>query len=238
MTGECPGSSCLWHGSEKRSFLVALKNSAASNPGCISGRVYTGPNDSITASNLRIGYDSTCLITMVAGWIQRDQQQVITYLLAENRVLKAQLGGRLHLTDTDRRRLAALAHPLGRKRLQEVATIATPDTLLRWDKRLIAQKFDGSPRRRHSCGWWSNVSLPAVFQAASRWRQRRAPQSQRNRRRRQSRSSRRRRRNAGLVRMSYRRCPRCSSRRPPGGLMLPPNGLGQFLGAKKGAMPM
>ena len=71
------------------------------------------------------------LITMVAGWIQRNQQQVITYLLAENRVLKAQLGGRLHLTDTDRRRLAALAHPLGRKRLKEVATLATPDTLLR-----------------------------------------------------------------------------------------------------------
>ena len=59
------------------------------------------------------------LIAMVAGWLQRHQQQVITYLLEENRVLKAQLGGRrLHLTDTERRRLAALAHPLGRKRLK------------------------------------------------------------------------------------------------------------------------
>jgi transposase InsO family protein len=87
-------------------------------------------------------------IAMVAGWLQRHQQQAIAYLLAENRVLKAQLGGRrLRLTDTDRRRLAALAHPLGRKRLQELATIATPDTLLRWYKRLIAQKFDGSKHR-------------------------------------------------------------------------------------------
>jgi len=86
---------------------------------------------------------------MVAGWLQRHQQQVITYLLAENRVLKAQLGGRrLRLTDTERRRLAALAHPLGRKRLKEMATIATPDTLLQWYKRLIAQKFDGSTQRR------------------------------------------------------------------------------------------
>src|SRR6266850_738873 len=90
------------------------------------------------------------LIAMVAGWLQRHQQQVITYLLAENRVLKAQLGGRrLRLTDTERRRLAALAHPLGRKRLKEVALLATPDTLLRWYKRLIAQKFDGSKRRTH-----------------------------------------------------------------------------------------
>src|SRR5919109_1208133 len=92
------------------------------------------------------------LIAMVAGWLQRHQQQVITYLLAENRVLKAQLGGRrLRLTDTERRRLAMLAHPLGRTRLKEVATIAPPETLLRWYKCLIAQKFDGSKRRRQ-CG--------------------------------------------------------------------------------------
>jgi putative transposase len=67
----------------------------------------------------------------------------------ENRVLKARLGGRrLRLTDTERRRLAALAHPLGRQRLKEVATLVTPDTLMRWYKRLIAQKFDGSKPRR------------------------------------------------------------------------------------------
>src|SRR6266508_6460644 len=89
------------------------------------------------------------LIAMVAGWLQRHQQQVIIYLQEENRILKAQLGNRrLHLTDTERRRLAALAHPLDRTRLQEVATIATPDTLLRWYQRLIAQKFDGSMQRR------------------------------------------------------------------------------------------
>ena len=73
------------------------------------------------------------LIAMVAGWVQRHQQQVIAYLIEENRVLTAQLGGhRLRLTDTERRRLAALTHPLSRKRLNAVATIATPDTLLRW----------------------------------------------------------------------------------------------------------
>jgi hypothetical protein len=81
--------------------------------------------------------------------LQQHQQQVITYLLAENRVLKAQLGGRrLHLTDTDRRRLAALAYPLGQKRLKDVATLVTLETLLRWYQRLIAQKFDGSTHRR------------------------------------------------------------------------------------------
>ena len=88
------------------------------------------------------------LIAMVAGWLQRHQQQVIAYLQEENRVLKAQLGGhRLRLTDTERRRLAALAHPLGRKRLTALATLVTPETLMRWYQRLIAQKFDGSKHR-------------------------------------------------------------------------------------------
>src|SRR5256712_4521899 len=88
-------------------------------------------------------------IAMVAGWLQRHQQHVIPYLQEENRVLKAHLGSRrLRLTDTERRRLAALAHPLGRKRLKAVATLVTPETLLRWYKRLIAQKFDGSTQRQ------------------------------------------------------------------------------------------
>src|SRR6266536_2176926 len=92
------------------------------------------------------------LIAMVAGWLQRHQQQVIAYLIEENHVLKAQLGGRrLRLTDTERRSLAALASPLGRKCLIEVATIATTDTLMRWHKRLITQKCDGSPQQR-LCG--------------------------------------------------------------------------------------
>jgi putative transposase len=89
------------------------------------------------------------LIAMIAGWLQRHQQHVIAYLQEENRVLKAHLGGRqLRLTDTGRCRLAALAHPLGRKRLQEVATLVTPGTLLRWYRQLIARKFDGSMQRR------------------------------------------------------------------------------------------
>jgi hypothetical protein len=88
------------------------------------------------------------LIAMIAGWINRHQQQVIAYLLEGNRTLHAKFGGRrIRFTDAKRRRLAALAFPLGRKRLKSMATRATPDTLMRWYKRLIAQKFDGSQKR-------------------------------------------------------------------------------------------
>ena len=57
---------------------------------------------------------------------------------------------RLRLTDDDRRRLAARAYRVGRAALREIATIATPDTLLRWHRQLIARKwtYGRKPGRR------------------------------------------------------------------------------------------
>jgi hypothetical protein len=50
------------------------------------------------------------LMLTFAGWVNRSQQDVIEYLLEENRVLREQLGGkRLLFTDRQRRRLAAKA---------------------------------------------------------------------------------------------------------------------------------
>ncbi len=88
------------------------------------------------------------LIT-IAGWINRHQQDVIDYLVEENRVLKGQLRGkRLRLTDDERRRLAAKGKALGRRVLAEVATIVTPDTIMAWYRKLIARKWDYSSRRK------------------------------------------------------------------------------------------
>jgi len=85
------------------------------------------------------------LLTMFAGWLQRQQQRVITYPQEENRILKAQLRGRrLRLTDTEHRRLAALAQLLGRARLKEGATIASPNTLWNWPR--AASVSQASPR--------------------------------------------------------------------------------------------
>jgi putative transposase len=88
------------------------------------------------------------VLIAVAGWMNQRQLQMIEYLREENRVLREQLGERrLRLTDDQRRRLAAKARGLGRKLLSEVATIVTPETLLRWHQRLIAQKYDGTGKR-------------------------------------------------------------------------------------------
>jgi len=88
------------------------------------------------------------VVIAVSGWMNQRQLQVIDYLREENRVLREQLGGRrLRLDDNQRRRLATKAKGLGRKILADVATIVTPETLLAWHRRLIAQKYDGSGRR-------------------------------------------------------------------------------------------
>jgi len=73
---------------------------------------------------------------------------VIEYLVEENRVLREQIGDRMpQLTDDQRRRLAAKGQVLGRRALAEVATIVTPDTILRWYRRLIAAKWTFASRR-------------------------------------------------------------------------------------------
>jgi putative transposase len=104
-------------------------------------------------------------VASLIGWPQREQHEVIAYLREENRALKAQLHNqRLRLTDDERRRLASLGARLGRRLLAQVATIVTPDTILRWHRQLIARKWTYSKRRpgrpnviprfaAWSCGW-------------------------------------------------------------------------------------
>jgi hypothetical protein len=88
------------------------------------------------------------LLLMFAGWVNRHQLDVIEYLQEENRVLKDRLGRRrIRFTDADRRRLARKARALGRKVLNELQTLVTPDTLLRWYREMLAFKWNYSHRR-------------------------------------------------------------------------------------------
>jgi hypothetical protein len=88
------------------------------------------------------------MLIAVSGWMNHRQRQVIEYLREENRVLREQLGGRrVRLNDNQRRRLAVKVKALGRKVLAEVASIVTPETLLSWHRKLIAQKYDGTAHR-------------------------------------------------------------------------------------------
>ena len=93
------------------------------------------------------------LVVILTGWLNRRQQAVIDFLLTEVLVLKESNGKRrILLSDEQRRRLAIKGKALGRKALQEIATIVTPDTILRWHRQLVAAKWDYSNRRKAKPG--------------------------------------------------------------------------------------
>jgi transposase len=88
------------------------------------------------------------VLLTITGWLDRREREALAYLIEENRLLRRQIGRRrLRLTDDDRRRLAIRAHRLGREALREIATIVTPDTLLRWHRQLVARKWTYLSRR-------------------------------------------------------------------------------------------
>ena len=125
--------------SPRRLTAQAAPNSYRLNRGCGSGKLQ---------SMHPLPPPLAFLLLLVSGWVNRQQQAVIDYLLEENRVLRAVNGARrLRLTDHQRRRLAVKGQILGRRRLAAVAGIATPDTILRWYRRLVAKKYDGSKAR-------------------------------------------------------------------------------------------
>jgi len=88
------------------------------------------------------------ILAYVTGTVDQELLARNEYLAAENRIIKAQLKGRLKLSDAERGALGEIGHRLGRKVLADVATIARPDTILGWYRKLVARKFDGSKARR------------------------------------------------------------------------------------------
>jgi len=85
---------------------------------------------------------------IAGGWVHRHQLIVIEFLQAENRLLKDRLRGRrIRFTDAERALLARKAKAVGRKALLELDTIVSPDTLSRWHRRLVAQKWNFAARR-------------------------------------------------------------------------------------------
>jgi len=89
------------------------------------------------------------VIASLAGWLSEHQQRSIEYVVEENRILREQIGDRkLRFTDNQRRRLAVRAKELSRSALNRIATIVTPETLLAWHRKLIANEYDGSGMRK------------------------------------------------------------------------------------------
>ena len=87
------------------------------------------------------------LVICLAGWLNRNQQEVIEYLQEEVRVLKELLGKKPRFNDDQRRRLALKSKRLGRKVLDRFASLVTPNTLLAWHRRLSSWRSNRRIRR-------------------------------------------------------------------------------------------
>jgi hypothetical protein len=94
-----------------------------------------------------------------------DQEQLARneYLATENRIQKDQLKGRVMLSDVERATLGEIGHRLGRKVLAEVATVARPDTILAWYRKLV---------HLH------RISFGPTYAASGSWKPSRGPRPQ------------------------------------------------------------
>jgi putative transposase len=106
------------------------------------------------------------ILIALGGWWSDQRRDAVEYLIEENRILRAQLRGRRpRLTDEDRRRLARRGHRLGRRVLRQVATIVTPDTILRWHRQLIARKWTCATRQPRRKGVLAEIRRLVVRMA-------------------------------------------------------------------------
>ena len=93
------------------------------------------------------------MMIILASWVNREQQQKIECLETQLAVWKEQLRSkRILLTDDQRRRIAVKAKVLGRKQLSQTVNVFTPDSIIRWHRQLVAQKWDYSHRKHKKSG--------------------------------------------------------------------------------------
>ena len=83
----------------------------------------------------------TTLLAYISGSVDEELLLRNEYLVAENRILRDQIKGRIQLSDAERQTLADIGKKLGKQALEEVANIVKPDTILGWHRRLACRQI-------------------------------------------------------------------------------------------------
>ena len=79
---------------------------------------------------------------MLGDWLNRQQQALIEYQREEISVLLEQNGGKPKVfTGSQRRSLTEKAATLGRQELEELAQLARPDTIRKWFRLLVKERW-------------------------------------------------------------------------------------------------
>lgn len=84
------------------------------------------------------------------------------YLMVENRILRNHIGGRVKLTDSERKELAEIGAKLGKKALAEIATVAQLEPILAWNRKFANRPTNTSERSKF-------VGRPRVDQEIEGW---------------------------------------------------------------------
>jgi hypothetical protein len=113
-------------------------------------------------AEVKRGMDWKKLLGSISESVNDEMEFRHAYLMAENRILRQQIHGRVQLTDSERRELAELGAKLGQKVLAATATVATPDTILAWHRTFADQKVDPSTPLR----LWA---VPALTKSSKSW---------------------------------------------------------------------
>src|SRR6476660_8134910 len=88
------------------------------------------------------------LLAYVTGTVDQELLLRNEYLAAENRILKAQIKGRLVLSQEEKATLAEIAHGWDERPWRKWPEQPNPIAILGWYRKLIAKKFDGSRFRQ------------------------------------------------------------------------------------------
>ena len=72
------------------------------------------------------------MLAYVTGLVNEHLLLRCEYLVAENRILRTHVPGKVRLSDAERRTVAEIGKRLGRKLLSDVACVAKPETILGW----------------------------------------------------------------------------------------------------------
>ena len=87
------------------------------------------------------------LLAYITGSVDEELWLRNEYLVTENRILRQQITERVSF-DGERKTLAEIGKRLGKQALAEVATSVKPETILGWQRMLVAKEFDGSQQCR------------------------------------------------------------------------------------------
>jgi len=84
------------------------------------------------------------VLALVSGQVEEELLIRNEYLAAENRILKSKLKKPVQFKDSERLQFAKIGKRLGLTALKEISYIVKSETILKWFRKLVAKKFDGS----------------------------------------------------------------------------------------------